>query len=423
MSLKITGGRLLDPANGVDKKTNVFISKGKIVGIGKGPAGFKARRTIDATGKIVCPGLVDLATRLREPGEEHKATIKSETRAAASAGITTLCCLPDTDPIIDTPAVAELIHQRADEAGYARVVCLGSMTQGLGGELLAEMGALGAEGCVGVSNANIPIVNTDVLRNAIEYAASCGLTVFLHAEDRWLAGDGCMHEGAVSARLGIPGIPETAETVCVSRDLLLLEQARARGHFGRISTARATAMLGAAQRRGLPVSADVAAHQLFLTEQDVGAYDSNFHVRPPLRTRADRNALRKALNSGVIRIICSDHQPHDIDAKTAPFSATLPGISALETLLPLTLKLVEEDVLDLSSAIAAVSAEPAHALGLKIGQLSLGATADVCIFDPKEEWQLSGREMTSAGKNSPFLGTTFKGRVHHTILAGRVVHG
>ncbi len=423
MSLKITGGRLLDPANGVDEKTNIFISKGKIAGIGKSPAGFKARRTIDATGKIVCPGLVDLATRLREPGEEHKATIKSETRAAASAGITTLCCLPDTDPIIDTPAVAELIHQRADEAGYARVVCLGAMTQGLGGKLLAEMGALGAEGCVGISNANIPIVNTDVLRNAIEYAASCGITVFLHAEDRWLAGEGCMHEGAVSTRLGIPGIPETAETVCLSRDLLLLEQARARGHFGRISTARATAMLGAAQRRGLPVSADVAAHQLFLTEQNVGGYDSNFHVRPPLRTRADRNALRKALKSGVIRIICSDHQPHDIDAKTAPFSATLPGISALETLLPLTLKLVEEDVLDLSSAIAAVSAEPADALGLEIGQLGLGAAADVCVFDPKEEWQLSGREMTSAGKNSPFLGTTFKGRVHHTILAGRVVHG
>jgi dihydroorotase len=423
VALRVSAGRVLDPANGVDKKADLFIDKGKIVAIGKAPRGFKATGTIDAAGKIVCPGLVDIATRLREPGEEHKATIKSETRAAASAGITTLCCLPDTEPVIDTPAVAELIQQRAKDAGFARVVCVGALTQGLKGECLAEMAALAAEGCVGVSNAMAPVSNTAVMRSALEYATSCNVTVFLNAEDAWLAGDGHMHEGGVSARLGIPGISETAETVGLSRDLLLLEQSGTRAHFARISTARATELLRAAQKKHLPISADVAAHQLFLTDQDVGSYDPNYHVRPPLRSARDRSALRRALKAGVIEIICSDHQPHDIDAKTAPFSATLPGISALETLLPLTLKLVEEDVLDLSSAIAAVSAAPARLLGLNVGQLGVGSPADICIFDPHAEWQMTESNMLSAGKNSPFIDQSFKGRATHTIFAGRLVYG
>ncbi len=422
MQLRISGGRLVDPANGIDARKDLFVSKGQVVGVGRAPAGFKARKTIDARGQIVCPGLVDLSARLREPGAEHKATIASETRAASSAGITTLCCPPDTEPVIDNPAIAELIHQRAETAGFARVVCVGAMTQGLAGELLAEMHALKAIGCVGISNAMATIGNTEILRRALEYAASCEMTVFLYPEDHWLVNKGRMHEGAVGTRLGIPGIPETAETVALSRDLLLIEQTGARAHFGRISTGRGAKMLAAAQRRGLAVSADTAAHYLYFTDRDVGTFNSAYHVRPPLRERRDRTALRAAVTRGTIGVICSDHQPHDSDAKTAPFSMTMPGISGLETLLPLILGLVEAGVVGMSEAIAAITWHPARTLGLPVGQLGVGAPADICVFDPAAIWQLQAESMLSTGKNSPWLGETMRGRATHTVFNGRLVY-
>ena len=275
MRIRIANGRLIDPANGIDGIRDLYIAEGRIQSIGQAPVGFEPDRVIDARGQIICPGLVDLSARLREPGEEFKASIASETRAAASAGVTTLCCPPDTRPVIDTPAVAELIHQRADDAGMARVVTLGAMTQGLAGECLAEMHALKSEGCVGISNAQSPITNTEVARRAMEYAATCGLTVMLHAEDPWLRNRGVVHEGPVSTRLGLPGIPESAETVAVSRDLLLIEQTGVSAHFCRLSTGRAVDMVADAQRRGLPVTADVSVYHLHLTDMDVGHYNAN----------------------------------------------------------------------------------------------------------------------------------------------------
>lgn len=421
-AVRITGGRVIDPAARLDAVVDIYITEGRIQALGFAPEGFRADSIVDARGRIVCPGLVDLSARLREPGYEHKATIASETRAAASAGITTLCCPPDTQPVIDTPAVVELIHRRAKQAGWARVLCLGALTQGLKGEQLAELFALKQIGCIGISNALVPIANTEIMRRAMEYAATCDLQVFLHPEDPWLSRMGQIHEGAVSAQLGLPAAPETTETIALARDLLLIEQTGVRAHFCRLSTARAVRMVAEAQARGLPVSADVSVHQLHLTDKDVGWYNSLCHVRPPLRDPSDQEGLREGLAQGVIRAVCSDHQPHDRDAKIAPFSATEPGISALETLLPLTLKLVDEGTLGLHAALAALTHQPARILGIEAGSLKLGKPADICIFDPALTWTLTEDTLVSHGKNTPFLGRQFKGKVTHTLLGGALIY-
>jgi len=422
MSLHIKGGRLIDPAHGIDAKQDLFVDdEGFVVGVGKAPAGFKASEQIDASGRIVCPGLIDLRARLREPGLEYKATIESETRAAVTAGITTLCCPPDTEPVIDTPAMAQMIQHRAWRFGQAFIHPIGALTQGLEGKLLAEMEALDDAGCVAFSNALMPVTDTLVMRRALEYAASFDLTVFLHPLDPSLRGNGCVHEGEVGTRLGLPGIPEAAETVGVARDLALIEHTGCRAHFCGVSSARAIAMISEARGRGLPVSADVAAHHLHLTEHDIGEFNTQCHVLPPLRSSADREALRQAVASGVIDAVCSDHQPHEPDAKLAPFSDSAPGISALETLLPLTMRLAEEKIMTLPDAIALLTARPAAILGIDAGHLGTGATADICIVDPATAWLLTEAEMASRGHNTPFLGWEFRGRVTHTLIGGRMI--
>lgn len=422
MRLRISGGRVIDPAQRVDKVQDVYVAEGKIVALGKAPDGFTADREIVVRHQVVCPGLIDLCARLREPGQPHKATIASETAAAASAGITTLCCPPDTDPVIDTPAVVELIHHRAAQAGKAHVLPLGALTKGLAGNEIAEMMALTETGCVAISNAGRPVTNTLVMRRAMEYAATHNLLLILRAQDYWLSHGGCAHEGKVSTRLGLPGIPESAETAGLARDLLLIEQTGVRAHFGQLSTARAVQLIGRAQHDGLPVSADISAHQLHLTEMDLGHFDSACHVSPPLRTLRDRDGLRKGLADGVIAVVCSDHQPHEPDAKLVPFTETEPGISALESLLPLTLRLVDEGVLPLMEALARLTSQPARILGIEAGSLAIGKPADICIYDPDRYWALSAATLTSYGHNTPFLGWEFKGRVTHTFLGGRVVY-
>lgn len=423
MSLTIKGGHVIDPANGIDAKKDVYIDdKGFIAAIGKAPSGFKAGKIIEAAGKIVCPGLVDLRARLREPGLEYKATIESEVSAAVSAGITTLCCPPDTHPVIDTPAMAQMIQSRAWRFGLAFIHPLGALTQNLEGKLLADMEALDEAGCVGFTNALTPVMDTLVMRRAMEYAATLDLTVFLHAEDPWLRNHGCVHEGEIGTRLGLPGIPEAAETVAVARDLALIEQTGCRAHFCNLSSARAVAMIAEAKQKGLPVSADVTAHHLHLTEHDIGDFNSLCHVRPPLRSTQDRKALRKALKTGAISAICSDHQPHEPDAKLAPFAQAEPGISALETLLPLTLKLVDEKLLSLSEAIALLTHKPAEIIGIDTGQLGMGATADICIFNADAHWILTDDKIVSRGHNTPFLGWELRGRVTHTLLGGKLVY-
>lgn len=421
VKISIRNGRLVDPANGIDAESDLHIADGHIRAVGPAPAGFRADRTLDARGLIVCPGLVDLCARMREPGLEHKATIASETAAAAQAGITSLCCPPDTQPVIDTPAVAQLVVQTAERHGKARVIPAGALTQGLRGEKISEMAALKHAGCPVMSNADLPLKNTLVQRRAMEYATTYGLTVFLRPEDRHLRDQGCVHEGRVATRLGLPGIPEAAETVALARDLALAKQTGASVHFCCLSTGRATKMLADAVRRGIRASADVCAHQLFLTEEDIGAFDSNCHVTPPLRTSADRESLRAALARGDLAAICSDHRPHEEDAKLAPFPATAPGISALETLLPLALRLVAEEVMDLATAIARITIGPARILGLPFGRLDPGRLADVCIFDPNARWVPSASTLVSQGCNTPFLGQEVTGRVFWTLLAGRIV--
>jgi dihydroorotase len=419
--ISIRNARLIDPANGVDGLYDLHIEEGVIKAVGAAPSGFRAELNIPADGHIVCPGLIDLAARLGEPGAEHKATIASETAAAAAAGITTLCCPPDTNPVIDTPAVAELIQRRAEQAGKARVLPLGALTQALAGEHLSEMAALRDAGCIAVSNAERPLKNTLVQRRAFEYASTFGLTCMLQPIDHALMHQGCAHEGVVSTRLGLPGIPEAAETVAVARDLALAEQTGAQLHFRGMSTAAGAQMLGRARNGNRNLSADVSIHQLHLSENDLCDFDSNCHVIPPLRTLADRQALRDAVAQGVIEAICSDHQPHEADAKANPFPATEPGISGLDTLLALTLRLVDEGVLDLSSALAKLTSGPARILGLKLGRLDPGSSADICIFDPQQRWTPSQAEWVSQGRNSPFMDWELRGRVNWTLLAGRLV--
>jgi dihydroorotase len=422
MSLAIKGGRLVDPANGVDAKRDLYIdNKGFVAGVGEAPKGFKAARTIDASNKIVCPGLIDLRARTREPGLEYKATIESETSAAVAAGITTLCCPPDTHPVIDTPAMAQMIQSRAWRFGRAFIHPLGALTQNLEGQRLTDMESLDEAGCVGFTNGLTPITDTQVMRRAMEYAASFDLTVFLHALDPWLAAHGCVHEGEVATRLGLPGIPEAAETAALARDLALIEQTGVRAHFCGLTSARAVAMITEARKRGLAVTADVAAHSLHLTEHDIGEFDTRCRVIPPLRGRRDREALRKAVKSGVIGAICSDHQPHEPDAKLAPFCEAEPGISGLETLLPLAFALVADETLEMREAIAALTSGPAAILGIESGHLGVGATADVCLFDPKARWTLTESDFVSRGRNSPFLGRELTGRVTHTLVGGKLV--
>ena len=415
--LLIKQGRVIDPANKIDAVKDIYIKEGVIAAIEDQIEQADAD-VIDANGMIVMPGIVDLCARLREPGLEHKATIASETIAASKAGITTLCCPPDTDPVIDETAVVDLINQGVKDAAHSHIVCLGALTSQLKGEHLSEMAALKQAGCVGVSNASAPVSNTLVLRRALEYASSHDLTVFIQPNDPYLSNDGCAHEGAIATRLGLPGVPDAAESTVIARDLELIAEIGARAHFGRLSSARSVQLIEQAQKQGLNVTADVAIHQLFLSEMDLSTYNSHCHVQPPFRELRDRDVLRRAVAAGTVQAICSDHQPHEDDAKLHPFPATEPGISGLETLLPLTLKLVSENILNWSQAVAALTCEPADILGIDKGQLSVGACADVTIIDPAKDWTLEAETMHSQGKNTPFLGWHFENQVQNTIING-----
>ncbi|MEW5839045.1 MAG: dihydroorotase [Pseudomonadota bacterium] len=417
----IRGARVIDPASHLDAVTDVYIDKAGIVAVGAAPTDFNAENVMDASGLWLLPGVIDSWARLREPGQEHKATIASEARAAVASGITTVCIPPDTDPVIDTPAVVRLIKRRAQLAGGARVLSIGALTQDLGGKRLAEMVDLQEAGCVAVSNILHPVENLAVMRRAMEYAATFNMLVVVQPQDRALAQKGCAHEGAVASRLGLPGIPVAAETAAMAQVLALVEETGARVHFVNLSSARAAQMLEQAQRDGLPVSGGVSAHQLFLSEMDTDAFDANCHVIPPLRSLRDRDALLDAVARGVIEVIHSDHQPHEGDAKSEPFPDAAPGISALETLLPLTLRLADNGVLDLHAALHRLTVGPARLLGIKAGGIAPGLRADLCLYDPQSPWTLDARHMLSRGKNTPFEGWDFEGRVTHAWVAGRLV--
>jgi dihydroorotase len=420
--LTISNGLILDPVTQSVKTSSIYIADDNIIAIDHKPDDFEAEQTIDASGLIISPGLIDLCARLREPGLEYKADIDSETRAAASAGITTLCCPPDTDPVIDEPAVVELIHRKAAMAAHANVLTLGALTNGLEGRLLSEMSALRAAGCVGVSNSRNPVANTLILRRACAYAANCDMTVFIEPDDHWLSAGGCAHDGPVATRLGLQGIAVSAETVAISTALELILETGVKAHFGRLSSAHGVELIRRAKEQGMNITADVSAHQLFLNEMDINSFNSMCHVLPPLRSRRDMEALRQGVRDGVIDAICSDHQPHEPDAKQAPFASTQPGISALETLLPLTLKLVREQVVPTYSALSLLTTRPAAILGINAGVLAVNRPADICVYDPELEWQLDPSSMLSRGRNTPFSGWSFQGKARYTIRGGALIH-
>lgn len=418
----IKNGRIIDPANGIDAVGSLTIADGKIISAIDASADFTPDRTIDAEGRVVCPGFIDLSARLREPGHGQKGSIQSETRAAASAGVTSLCLPPDTKPCIDSPAVVEYIKDKAENAGYPQVYTIGALTQRLDGNELSAMFALKQAGCIAVSNASAALSNLLILRRAMEYASTHDLLLMYRANEASLSGKGCAHEGPVASRYGLPGIPEAAESIALAQALELAQLTGCRMHISQISCKQSVIKIQQAKKYGLNVSADVAIHQLHLTENDIVPFDSHYHVMPPLRSETDRQYLREALVNGTVDAICSDHQPHDLDAKLGAFPETEPGVASLETLLPLTLKLCADNGIGLSQAIAALTQKPAAVLGLASGALTPGYSADVCVFDPEISWQINHQNWWSAGRNTPYWGRTMCGRVTHTLQAGRIIH-
>ena len=421
MRLAIRGGYVLDPAGGMDAVRDVFCARGKVVGLCAAGEEFEAERVMDAQGCLVMPGAVDLAVCLNPLGEQ-RASVASETRAAAAGGVTTVCSVAETQPIPDSPAAVRLLMEQAQQSGFARLETLGAAMQGLGDTQLASLGALREAGCAGVSNGVRPYANLLVLRRVMEYAASQDLTLFYHPLDHALAGEGCAHEGAFAARLGLPGILPAAETAALAQMTALVQDTGARVHFCRLSCAQAVDMLEIAAAEGLPVTADVAAHQLFLTEQAVEGFDVNALVSPPLRTEQDRDRLREGVRDGIIQAICSDHQPLDPDSKMAPFPEARPGISGIETLLPLTMKLVTEGILTRSVAVRRLTSGPAVILGCGSGSLAVGSPADLTVVRLDDPWTFDMDAMLSAGRNTPFDGWQFEDRVQATVCGGNIVY-
>jgi len=422
MSLHIKNGLIIDPLKKNSDVADLYIDADRIVGIGKIPEKFKAKHTIDARGQWVMPGLVDIQARLRDPGQPQKANIASETAAAIQNGITSLCLPPDTQPVIDNSATVELIHHRNTTFGQsARVYPIGALTRDLGGEQLSNMVSLKGNGCVAFSNATRPLTNNLVQRRAMDYAAGEDMLVIIQPIDFDLQSNGCAHEGAVATRLGLPAIPEAAETAALAKDIELVAQTGARTHFGQLSCARSVDMIRRAKIKGLPITADCAMHQLFLTDHDIGHFDSSKLTLPPLRSQYDRDALREGVADGTIDCICSDHQPHETDAKLRPFPSAEPGISGLDTLLPLALRLVEEKLLSLPEIIACLSLKPAQIIDLPTGRIGMGELADVIIVDPDKHYLCHAEKFKSQGKNTAFEGWDFNGQVSSTIVSGEIV--
>ncbi len=424
MNIRISNGRLIDPASGVDGVQDLFIAGGKVIARAHAPEGFGAERTIDADGLIVCPGLIDLAARLREPGFEYRATLESEMDAAMAGGVTSLAIPPDTDPTLDEPGLVEMLCHRAKKLNRAHVYPVGALTIGLKGERLSEMAELVESGCVAFSQANVPIVDNTVLLRAMQYAATFGFRVWLQPLAPFLSRGGFAHDGEVATRLGLPGIPIAAETVALFTYLQLARVTGTRLHITRLSSAEGLGLIEQARTQGMDVTCDVSINHLHLSDMDIGYFNSNCHLVPPLRSQRDRDALRAGLVEGRINALCSDHTPVDDDGKLAPFSESEPGATGLELLLPLTLKWAYDTGTPLVQALARVTSDAARIVGItKAGHLAIGARADICIFDPDTYRQVTRQELRSQGKNSPFLGLELPGVVRYTLVEGKVMYG
>jgi dihydroorotase len=417
MTLHIRNGRIIDPVSGRDGVGDIFVSDGRI-----SEHSAKADRVIDARGLVVAPGFIDLAARLREPGLEYRATLESEMDAAVAGGVTSLACPPDTDPPLDEPGLVDMLRRRAKALARARVYPIGALTVKLKGEALTEMGQLTDAGCVAFSQANVPLADTQVLWRALQYAATFGYKVWLRVEDASLARGGVSHDGEVSTRLGLPGIPSFAETIALATLLELVRATGAQAHVCRLSTAGAVELMRKARQDRLPVTCDVAIHHLHLCEMDLGYFDARCRLDPPLRSQRDRDALARGLADGAIDCLVSDHTPVDEDGKHLPFAEAEPGATGLELLLPLALKWGAAQQLPLAATLARITSEPARILGVASGRIAHGAPADLALFDPEAPLHVSAENLKSQGKNTPFLGYELAGRVRYTVVAGNVVY-
>ena len=428
MKILIRGGRVVDPVSGRDENADVAVAAGRIVAIGAAPD-FTPDRTLDASGLVVAPGLVDLAARLREPGQEHEGMLESELAAAAAGGVTSLVCPPDTDPVLDEPGLVEMLKFRARKLSRCRVFPLGALTRRLEGQALTEMAELTEAGCVGFSHAEVALTDTLVLQRALQYASTFGYTVWLRPQDGWL-GQGVAAQGAVATRLGLSGVPVVAETVALATIFELVRTTGARVHLCRLSSAAGVALLRAAKDTGLPITADVSINSLHLTDVDIGYFNADMRLTPPLRQGADRDALRVALADGTIDALVSDHTPVEADAKQLPFAEAEPGATGLELLLPLALKWgLETSAAGVMRALGAVTHGPAQVLGGALGTLQAscgrlveGGVADLCVFDPEARWQVAPGALRSQGKHTPFAGLEMAGRVRCTLVGGHLAH-
>ncbi|GJH09258.1 dihydroorotase [Caballeronia novacaledonica] len=422
MKIQIQNGTIIDPAAGTEERKDVFIAAGRIVGIGAAPADFNAAKVIDASGLYIAPGFVDLSARLREPGFEHKATLESEMAAAMAGGVTSLVCPPDTDPTLDEPGLVEMLKFRAQKLHLAHVYPLGALTVGLKGEAITEMVQLTEAGCIGFSQADNPIVDTRTLQRALQYATTYGYTVWLRPQDAYMSKGGVAASGAVASRLGLSGVPVAAETIALHTIFELMRVTGARVHLSHLSSAAGVQLVRAAKAEGLAVSCDVTVNHVHLTDIDIGYFDSQFRLDPPLRSQRDRDAIRAGLADGTIDAICSDHTPLDDDEKLLPFAEATPGATGLELLLSLTVKWALDANVPLAKALARISSSPADVLKLPAGRIATGAIADLCVFDAAGEWRVDPAKLKSQGRNTPFLGYELPARVRATIVGGHVAY-
>ncbi len=421
MNLLIKGGRVIDPSQKIDATLDVLVEKGLVKELGKGLAAPAGCEVLDATGKYVVPGLIDMHVHLRDPGLEYKEDIVSGTRAAAAGGFTSVCCMPNTRPVIDNKAIASYIINKAKSEGFCNVFPVGTITYGMNGERMSEMGELKEAGCVAVSDDGKPVSSPELMRRSLQYAHGMGIMVISHAEELSLVGEGVMNEGFTSTEIGLKGIPRVAEDIATARDVLLAEYTAAPLHVAHVSTSGSVRIIREAKARGVKVTCETAPHYFTLTDDAVRGYNTNAKMNPPLREAADVVAIKEGLRDGTIDCIATDHAPHHLDEKDVEFDAALNGIVGLETSLPLSLKLVEEGVLTVEQLIRKMSCNPAAILGLNRGSLKVGNIADITLIDPAVEWSVEADKLESKSKNSPFLGWQVKGKAAATVLAGKVV--
>jgi dihydroorotase len=426
MKLLIKGGRVINPASGFDAVCDIAIAAGRMVAIQNVPADFAPNKTIDASNCIVAPGLLDLAVRLREPGHEHEGMLESEMAAAVAGGITSVVCAPDTEPVLDEPGLVEMLKFRSERLHQARVFPLGALTRDLKGEVLTEMVELTEAGCIAFSQAEVPLVNTQVLQRAMQYASTFGYAIWLRPQEHFL-GKGVAASGALATRMGLSGVPVAAETIALHTIFELMKSTDARVHLCRISSAAGVALVRQAKAEGLQVTCDVSINSLHLTDVDVGYFDSRMRLNPPLRQQRDRDALRAGLADGTIDVLVSDHTPVDEDEKTLPFAESEPGATGLELLLSLALKWSNDSGAGLTRALAVLTSAPAAVLGDSLGtlaasagQLVPGGIADLCVFDPAASWTVQPAALRSQGKHTPFSGYELPGRVRCTVVGGHI---